>query len=123
MQNLDENDIKNLLQDINKGIKGEKLNSMDEYVLNSSALHMLINKQIRNYALEDIFTDLFNIIQKNGVIRKEDLKAFFQLCNVNMPENVLNSLCQIHLNMEHTTSTIDYPTFIKLIEVYLTKQK
>lgn len=122
-QNLDETDIKNLLQEINKGIKGEKLNNMDEYVLNSSALHMLINTQLRNYTLEDIFTDLFNIIQKNGVIHKEDLKVFFQLCNINMSENVLNSLCQIHLNMEHNTSTINFPTFIKLIEMYLTKPK
>lgn len=123
MQNLDENDIKHLLQDINKGIKGEKLNSMDEHVLNSSALHILINTQLRNYTLEDIFRDLFNTIQKNGVIHKEDLKAFFQLCNINMPENALVSLCQIHLKMEHTTGTIDYPTFIKLIEMYLKKKK
>lgn len=121
-QKLNEESIKCLLEDINTEVTGHKLNSVDDYVLNSSALHMLINKQLRNHKLEVIFKDLFNLIQKDGVIHKEGLKHFFQLCNISMPEESLFCICQIHLKMENIVNTIDYPTFIKLMEIYLKKR-
>lgn len=121
-QNLDESAIKRLIYDINTEIKGDELNSMDDHVLSPFTVYMLINKQLHKYKTEDIFRDLFNSIQKDGVIHKDNIKDFFQIGNINLSEDALVRLCQLHLKMDYTIDTIDYPTFIKLIENYLHKK-
>lgn len=121
-QNLNDKDILKLIENINRDVSGNKLNNVDSSILSSSSLHILINKQLKNYNLETIFKDLFDLYQKDGYIDTKAFQKFLDLCGLNMSYDSIVYLSKIKISSDHMYNKIDYKSFIKLMETILKKQ-
>ncbi|CRH02692.1 conserved Plasmodium protein, unknown function [Plasmodium relictum] len=120
-QDLNDESIRELIKNIKADIKWNKLNYVENFILNPSILHSLINKQLKKYELEIIFKDLFSCIQRNNVINTNDLKRFLSLCNINTSQDSLIYLCKVNLNLEDSNQSADYNTFVNMMKKYLKK--
>ncbi|KAI4834981.1 hypothetical protein MKS88_005662 [Plasmodium brasilianum] len=118
-QDMSHEGVKELIKNIKADIQWHKPNYVENFILTSSILHILINKQLRKHDLGTIFKDLFSILQTNGEIDKNNLKRFLSLCDNRILEDSSMSLSKFNFDIANLNKPVDYTAFLNLMEKYL----
>ncbi|CAA9991059.1 conserved Plasmodium protein, unknown function [Plasmodium knowlesi strain H] len=121
-QNLSHENVRELIKNVKESIQWNRSNYVENFVLTPSILHILINRQLKKHDLQTIFKDLFSCIESNGKIGKAELGKFIDLCKRNATtEDSSLSLRKFNFGVTNSGESVDYNTFLGLMEKYLKK--